>query len=212
MRSDFSAGRPVGHLRDCPRRDALAQSRGWQRAPAADQPAPVRHASPLVSGREADCFHRRATMESPGRFFWFRPKAARVQELLPENLGEMDPTWSPDGKRIAFGRLAISPETKDIEVLDLQTHQVSVLPGSQGLFSPRWSPDGRFLAALSGDSQKLVLFDFQTQKWTDWVSQTTALAFLPGRGTANIFTSTARIRRPVLPPPQSRRDQVRTSR
>jgi Tol biopolymer transport system component len=29
-----------------------------------------------------------------------------VQELLPENIGEMDPTWSSDGKSIAFGRLA----------------------------------------------------------------------------------------------------------
>ena len=88
----------------------------------------------------------------------------------------MDPTWSSDGKRIAFGRQAYA-ETKDIEVLDLQTHQASVLPGSQGLYSPRWSPDGRFLAAFTGDSRKLVLFDFQTQKWTDWLTQTTAFGF-----------------------------------
>ncbi len=88
----------------------------------------------------------------------------------------MDATWSPDGKRIAFGRLAYA-DNKDIEVLDLQTHQVSVLPGSQNVFSPRWSPDGRFLVAVASDSRKLSLFDFQTQKWTDWVTQTTALGF-----------------------------------
>jgi Tol biopolymer transport system component/predicted Ser/Thr protein kinase len=114
----------------------------------------------------------------PWKIFLVSAQGGGVQELLPENIGEMDPAWSSDGKRIAFGRLAYAA-TKDIEVLDLQTHQVSVLPGSQGFFSPRWSPDGRFLAALSGDSQKLVLFDFQTQKWIDWVSQTTALGF-PG--------------------------------
>jgi Tol biopolymer transport system component len=28
-----------------------------------------------------------------------------------------------------------------------------------------------------GDSRKLSIFDFQTQKWTDWVTQTTALGF-----------------------------------
>ncbi len=59
----------------------------------------------------------------------------------------------------------------------MQTHQVSVLPGSQGIFSPRWSPDGRFLSGIANDSRKLVLFDFQTQKWTDWVTQTTSLGF-----------------------------------
>ena len=68
-------------------------------------------------------------------------------------------------------------DNKEIDVVDLQTHKVSVLPGSGDVFSPRWSPDGRFLVAVAGDSQKLALFDFQTQKWTDWVIQTTALGF-----------------------------------
>jgi putative flippase GtrA len=43
--------------------------------------------------------------------------------------------------------------------------------------SPRWSPDGRFLAALSTDSQKLLLFDFKTQKWTNWLSEPHAVGF-----------------------------------
>ena len=112
----------------------------------------------------------------PWKIFLVSAQGGAAQELLSENLSEMDPTWSPDGKRIAFGRLAFA-DNKDIEVLDLQTHQVSVLPGSQANFSPRWSPDGRFLVAVAGDSRKLSLFDFQTQKWNDWVTQTTALGF-----------------------------------
>ena len=112
----------------------------------------------------------------PWKIFLVSAQGGATQELLSENLSEMDPTWSPDGKRIAFGRLAYA-ENKDIEILDLQTHQISVLPGSQANFSPRWSPDGRFLVAVAGDSRKLSLFDFQTQKWTDWVTQTTALGF-----------------------------------
>jgi len=112
----------------------------------------------------------------PWKIFLVSAQGGATQELLSENLSEMDPTWSPDGKHIAFGRLAYA-DKKDIEVLDLQTHQVSVLPGSQTVFSPRWSPDGRFLAAVAGDSRKLSIFDFQAQKWTEWVTQTTALGF-----------------------------------
>ena len=54
-----------------------------------------------------------------------------------------------------------------IHVVDLKTHQVSTLPGSEGLFSPRWSPDGRYIAALPANSQSVVLFDFETQHWSE---------------------------------------------
>src|SRR5438874_944497 len=55
----------------------------------------------------------------------------------------------------------------DVEVLNLTTRQVSPLPASDGLWSPRWSPDGRYIAALSTDTQTLLLFDFRSQKWTE---------------------------------------------
>jgi Tol biopolymer transport system component len=64
----------------------------------------------------------------PWKIFLVSAQGGAAQELLSENLSEMDPTWSPDGRRIAFGRLAFA-ENKDIEVLDLQTHQVSSCPG-----------------------------------------------------------------------------------
>lgn len=51
----------------------------------------------------------------------------------------------------------------------MNSRQASIVPGSQGLYSPRWSPDGRYLAALSCDSKKIVIFDFKSQKWSDWV-------------------------------------------
>ncbi|PYX05887.1 MAG: hypothetical protein DMG88_20025 [Acidobacteria bacterium] len=94
-----------------------------------------------------------------------------VQELLPEERTQADPTWSPDGNSISFGRMPIlelgSAGQVNIEILDLRSHQASTLPDSAGLYSPRWSPDGRYLAAMPSDSSKLMLFDFTTKKWSD---------------------------------------------
>ena len=111
----------------------------------------------------------------PWKIFLVSAQGGAIQGLLSENRSEMDPTWSPDGKQIVFGQDFTAAQ--DIQVLNLQTHQLSVVPGSQGKFSPRWSPDGRFLAALSGDSQKLLLFDFKTQEWTDWLTGQNAFGY-----------------------------------
>jgi WD40 repeat protein len=49
-------------------------------------------------------------------------------------------------------------------ILDLGTKQVSTLPGSNGRFSPHWSPDGKYIAAITTDTQTLMLFDIATQR------------------------------------------------
>jgi WD40 repeat protein len=54
----------------------------------------------------------------------------------------------------------------NIKVFDLQTSTVSNITGSEGLFSPRCSRDGRYIAAFSADSKKLMLYDFETNKWS----------------------------------------------
>ena len=47
----------------------------------------------------------------------------------------------------------------------MNTGQVSDVPDSENLFSPRCSRDGRYIAALSADSSKLMLYDTEKKSW-----------------------------------------------
>ena len=78
---------------------------------------------------------------------------------------EADPTWSADGKSLAFGHSGDSAEHTFIEVFDVQSRNISRLPGSQAMFAPRWSPDGHYIAGLSADGSKLLLLDLRTNQW-----------------------------------------------
>ena len=92
-----------------------------------------------------------------------------VHELIPGSAAGFDPGWSPDGKSILLSVNDLGPISSGIQVFDLQSQRLTPLPGGESLFSPRWSPDGRYIAALTTDSQKLVLFDRQSQRWADLV-------------------------------------------
>jgi Tol biopolymer transport system component len=116
----------------------------------------------------------------PWKVFLISMQGGTPQEIFAESQHQGDPSWSPDGKQLVFGRvgwLTASLEKIAIRVLDLNSKQVSTIPGSDGLYSPRWSPDGKHLAALSSDSKKLLLFDFRTQKWTDWINEPGFIGF-----------------------------------
>ncbi|HSS95379.1 MAG TPA: hypothetical protein VLK33_00035 [Terriglobales bacterium] len=104
----------------------------------------------------------------PWKIFLASMTGGPSEEVLPKDDPEVDVTWSADGQRLAFGRISTSQGTNDILVADLKNRQVSSLPESKGLFSPRWSPDGRYLSAVTIDSKRVMLYDFQTQKWSEW--------------------------------------------
>ena len=91
------------------------------------------------------------------------------QEVLTESGSQIDANWSVDGSRLMFGDFRQAEGGLSIRILELKTHKIEKVPGSDGLFSPRWSPDGRYIAALSPDNTTLKRFDFQTQKWTNWL-------------------------------------------
>jgi Tol biopolymer transport system component len=91
-----------------------------------------------------------------------------AQQVIAGDRNQVDANWSPDGTRIVFGD-EWSANNPAIRILDLKTGGTSLISGSEGLFSPRWSPDGRYVAALSIDFTRLMIFDFQAKNWSPWL-------------------------------------------
>jgi Tol biopolymer transport system component len=105
--------------------------------------------------------------DKPARIFEISPDGGSRRELVPDDpRPQWDPNWSPDGSRIVFGSGPANAEP-GIYILDLATNRVSTVPGSQGFYSPRWSPDGKYLVALNADETIILLFNLQSQKWTE---------------------------------------------
>jgi Tol biopolymer transport system component/DNA-binding winged helix-turn-helix (wHTH) protein len=103
----------------------------------------------------------------PYRIYEVSPEGGTPRELLPADQGfQLSPDWSPDEKKIVFGGRYDDPQSV-IRIVDLANGQVSTVAGSQGFYDPRWSPNGRYIVACAFGPHRLVLFDFETQKWTD---------------------------------------------
>ena len=103
------------------------------------------------------------------------------EDLVPGYTTETDPQWSAEGMRMAFaGAFPAAGQKSDIRIIDLKTRQISTIPGSSDMFSPRWSPDGRYLATmdLTPISTRLFVFDFNSQKWSDWVADPDGISYI----------------------------------
>ncbi|MGA8152254.1 MAG: protein kinase [Terriglobales bacterium] len=106
----------------------------------------------------------------PWKIFVISAQGGAPHEVSAGDHNQGDPTWMPQGDSIVFAGMPWleygSTTGPNIHIVDLKTSQVSDVPGSENLFSPRCSPDGRFLAALSTDSTKLMLYDIEKKNWT----------------------------------------------
>jgi TolB protein len=71
----------------------------------------------------------------------------------------LSPTWSPDGRYLAYVKAPRSTEPRRIMLLDLETNLSQQFPGTpDGAYDPAWSPDGSRLAfALSQDGATDIL-------------------------------------------------------
>ncbi len=104
----------------------------------------------------------------------------------------MSPSWSPDGKKVAF--VSFENDRASINVVEVRTAQVQRItqfPGING--APTWSPDNRTLAiVLSKDgSPKIYTIDLmskQLTRLTDGTGIDTEPSFSPD-GRSIVFTS-----------------------
>jgi serine/threonine protein kinase/Tol biopolymer transport system component len=127
-----------------------------------------------------------------------------AQELAPQEPVQVDPAWSADGNSIIFGESPLgqlgAAHTAGLHLIDLKTHQTSILPGSENMWSPRISPDGRFVAGLGADNQRLMLFDLTSHKsvelangysvsWPEWSRDSQYIFFVLSRldGPSGVF-------------------------
>jgi DNA-binding winged helix-turn-helix (wHTH) protein/Tol biopolymer transport system component len=106
----------------------------------------------------------------PWAIYLVAANGGNLQPVVEESLGEADPNWFTNGTMILFGRvpdmMGGEAQSKALFTVDLRTHARNKIPGSDDLFSPRLSPDEHYIAALSLDQKRLMLFDRARQHWT----------------------------------------------
>jgi Tol biopolymer transport system component len=106
----------------------------------------------------------------PWKIFVVPAEGGTPREVTVGDRNQGDPTWLPKGDRIVFAGMpwleyGNSPDP-NIHIADLKSSQILDVPDSANLFSPRSSPDGRYIAALSADSTRMMLYDMEKKAWT----------------------------------------------
>ena len=125
----------------------------------------------------------------PRQIYFLSADGGALRAVLPEGREASDADWSPDATQIVVSMREQKTQPKfGIYLFKSSTGEWSLLPDSRGLIAPRWSPNGRYIAALDETNHRLLLYDFQTEKWTDlaeggflgapfWVPDSSAVYF-----------------------------------
>jgi TolB protein len=130
-------------------------------------------AAPAATARRADgliAFSRcRPDSCELGTDLWvMRQDATQMRRLTRDRLHNDTPSWSPDGKRLAF--VSGSRSSSQIWLIGVDgSHRERLTAGPALDQQPAWSPDGKriaFVRALAPTSQGIVVVDLTSHRET----------------------------------------------
>jgi serine/threonine protein kinase/Tol biopolymer transport system component len=114
------------------------------------------------------------TASEPGtsnRLFLVSAEGGTPRQLKTGKFNISNVSWAADGTAVTFND-ASEPGHSTIRSLDLKTMAATDLPNSDSLVAPLRSPDGLYLVATNVAGDKLLLFNFANQKWTELAKAT----------------------------------------
>jgi Tol biopolymer transport system component len=106
-----------------------------------------------------------------GRLYLVSAEGGTPRELKVGQFNAGSASWSPDGGSVVFND-TINPGASTLRSVDLKTMNTAAIPGSDNLVGPARSPEGQYLVATTVLGDKLLLFDFVSQKWSELVAAT----------------------------------------
>jgi Tol biopolymer transport system component len=116
---------------------------------------------------------------TPFRAYTISANGGKREEVPGVEGSAFDPSWSPDGKRIALapclGADTPSREQRHVSIVNLETGAVEAVPGSDSIWATVWSPDGKWLAGMAqnGPASHPVVYSFATRRWTQLAEKET---------------------------------------
>jgi len=119
-----------------------------------------------------------AFVSYPERTLWrSRADGSDRRQLTFQPIVAAMPRWSSDASQLAFLDMESGSGWK-ILLLSAEVgvpQEMRTEDFSQA--DAAWSPDGQHLIALSNDSRRILLFDFNTGNWSDWISVRGTLSY-----------------------------------
>jgi Tol biopolymer transport system component len=106
----------------------------------------------------------------PTKIHFISVDGGHAEQPVPSPEWQGAPTWTADGNGLIFGENGPTfpiRESCAIHLFDFKSGKTSDLPGSTGLWTARACPTGRYVAAVTRDNRKLVLYDMRAAAWAE---------------------------------------------